>query len=206
MPLLKSRRSKKTASMGKKSTNSSVFVAKLKDFSSSKRHYSAEGRTATRATKSCRRQAKFPRSVCALFFSEDSRLAKHLAGKWEAREWEPNAVKFKGWAGSLCTRSDIIAGRSRANLSAQSARRKPHNTYQNMYITTQTKIGEEKEVTLFPPQIHLVEGLQTQTFNLFVIKPDIYQRQYFRDDRCLKNRHILILNIAVLMRTRFVWN
>lgn len=112
-------------------------------------------------------------------------------------------MKFKGWAGSLCTRSDIIAGRSRANLSAQSALRKPHNTYQNMYITTQTKIGEEKEVTLFPPQIHLVEGLQTQTFNLFVIKPDIYQRQSFRDDRCLENRQILILNIAVLMRTRF---
>lgn len=51
-----------------------------------------------------------------------------------------------------------------------------------MYITTQTKTCEDKEVTLFPPQIHLAEGLQTQPFNLLVTKPDINQRQSFRDD------------------------
>lgn len=69
-----------------------------------------------------------------------------------------------------------------------------------MYITTQTKIWEEREVTLFPPQIHLVEGLQTQTFNLFVIKPDINQRQSFRDDWCPNNRLNFVLNIVDLMR------
>lgn len=42
----------KTASMEEKSSNSSVFVVKLNDFSSSKRHCSAQRRTATRDTKS----------------------------------------------------------------------------------------------------------------------------------------------------------